>query len=72
MSAPILIELSEEEREEYHRLCRSGKTPVRMKQRLSIVLLADEGLNNSEIAQQVDLNRHAVGLWRNRFSEGGI
>ena len=72
MSAPILIELSEEEREEYHRLCRSGKTPVRMKQRLSIVLLADEGLNNSEIAQQVDLNRHAAGLWRNRFSEGGI
>ena len=72
MPASIPIELTEEEREEYHRLCRSGKTSVRLKERLSIVLLADEGLSNIEIAQQINLSRHAVGLWRKRFSEGGI
>jgi len=72
MPASIPIELTEEEREEYHRLCRSGKTSVRLKQRLSIVLLADEGLTNIEIARHVDLNRHAVGQWRKRFSEKGI
>ena len=72
MPTSIPIELTDEQRKEYHRLCRSGKTSIRLKQRLSIVLLADEGLTNTEISQHVDLSRNAVGLWRKRFSEGGI
>lgn len=72
MPAPTPIELTDQERHEFHRLCRSGKTPVRIKERLSIVLLADEGLNNSEIAAQLPLNAHSVGRWRNRFSEKGF
>ncbi|ASJ73489.1 IS630 family transposase [Granulosicoccus antarcticus] len=72
MPAPIFIEITEVEREEFHRLCRSGKTPVRLKERLSIVLLADEGLTNTEIAEHVPLSAHAIGRWRKRFSENGI
>lgn len=72
MPAPTLIELTEEERNEFHRLCRSGKTPVRLKERLSVVLLADEGLTNTEIAELVPMNAHTVSRWRNRFSEGGL
>lgn len=72
MSAPILIELTDQEREEFHRRCRSGKTEVRLKERLSIVLLADEGLTNTEIAEQIPISAHAIGRWRKRFSEGGI
>lgn len=72
MPAPILIELTEVERKEFHRLCRSGKTPVRMKERLSIALLADEGLSNTEIAEHIPLSAHAIGRWRKRFSENGI
>lgn len=72
MPAPILIELTEVERKEFHRLCRSGKTSVRMKERLSIALLADEGLTNTEIAEHVPLSAHAIGRWRKRFSESGI
>ncbi len=72
MPAPILITLSNEERKEFHRLCRSGKTSVRLKQRLSIVLLADEGLSNIEIAEQMPLSAQAIGVWRNRYSEFGF
>jgi len=43
MAAPNVVELSDEQRKEFYRLCRSGKTSVRLKERLSIVLLADEG-----------------------------
>jgi len=70
--ASILIELTDEERKEFHRQCRSGKTAVRVKERLSIMLLADEGLTNTEIAEHVPLSAHAVGRWRKRFSEEGL
>lgn len=72
MPASIVIELTESERKEYHRLCRSGKTSVRMKERLSIVLLADEGLSNVEIAQHLPVEVRTVGRWRRRYSEGGL
>lgn len=72
MAAPNVVELSDDQREEFYRLCRSGKTSIRLKERLSIVLLADEGLSNVEIAEHVPLNAHSVGRWRNRFIEEGI
>jgi len=72
MPAPTIIELTEQERNEFHRLCRSGKTSVRIKERLSVVLLADEGLTNTEIAELAPMNAHSVGRWRNRFIEGGF
>ena len=72
MPAPTLVNLTDEERIEFHRLCRSGKTSVRVKQRLSIVLLADEGLSNTEIAQHVPLNQMTIGVWRNRFIAQGF
>ena len=72
MPASIFIELTDEERKEFHRRCRSGKTAVRVKERLSIMLLADEGLTNTEIAEHVPLSAHAIGRWRKRFSEEGL
>ena len=72
MPASIFIELTDKERKEFHRRCRSGKTAVRVKERLSIVLLADEGLTNTEIAEHVPLSAHAIGRWRKRFSEEGL
>ena len=70
--ASVLIELSPSERAEYQRQCRSGKTSVRLKHRLSIVLLADEGLSNVEIAEHVPLNPMTIGVWRNRFADEGV
>lgn len=72
MGAPIPIVLSRNERTEYERLCRSGKTSVRLKERLSIVLLADEGLTNGEISERLTISAHKVGRWRNRYAENGL
>src|SRR5436309_13918258 len=39
----------------------------RLVQRASIILLAFAGLGNQEIARQVGLERHQIGLWRRRW-----
>ena len=36
------------------------------------MLLADEGLTNTEIAEHVPLSAHAIGRWRKRFNEEGL
>lgn len=72
MAAPTLICLSDDERTEFLRRCRSGMTPARLKERLSIVLLADEGLSNGEIADLLPISAHKAGRWRNRFAEQGL
>jgi len=72
MGALVPIVLSHEERREYERLCRSGKTSVRLKERLSIILLADEGLNNGEISERLPVSAHKAARWRNRFSDEGL
>jgi transposase len=64
--------LSEDEREEYQRITRSGSTSIRLRERLCIVLLADEGLSNQEIAQHMPVSAHKAGRWRNRFVELGL
>ncbi len=69
MPAPTLIELTEEERTKYLRLCRSGKTSVRLKERLSVVLLADEGLTNLKITELVPMNAHTVASAHPRRGE---
>ena len=72
MGAPVAIDLPSKEQQEYERLCRSGKTPVRLRDRLTIVLLANDGLNNGEIAQQLSISAHMAGRWRKRFAEHGL
>ncbi len=72
MGAPVAIVLSPEERKEYERLCRSGMTSVRLKERLAIILLADEGLNNGEISERLPVSAHKAARWRNRFADEGL
>jgi len=72
MPSPIEICLTEDECTEYHRLCRSGTTPARIKERLSIVLLASEGMNNEEINKALPFGIHKVARWRNRYAEHGF
>lgn len=72
MSAQVLISLTDNERESFSRRCRSGKTATRIKERLAIILLADEGLSNQEITQLVPAGIHKVARWRNRFAESGL
>lgn len=72
MAATVPIILSDDERDTFLRRCRSGKTATRIKERLSIILLADEGLSNQEITQLVPASVHKVARWRNRFAASGL
>lgn len=65
------VALSEEARERLEKLSRGRSVEVRVAERATIVLLAAEGLENTEIAERLGVRRHTVGKWRTRFIEGG-
>src|SRR5947209_16216886 len=48
---------------------RSRSEPSYLRQRCTIILLAFTGLRNEQIAPQVALERHQVGIWRLRWAE---
>jgi hypothetical protein len=62
------IRLSADERPALAALQRAGKTPQQTVRRVSILLLAPEGLSNQAIADQVGTSRNLVQKWRNRFA----
>src|SRR5882724_10475936 len=47
---------------------RSRSEPYFLRQRATIILLAFAGLLNEQIAPQVGLERHQVGVWRSRWA----
>ena len=64
---PPSVDLTDEERRELERLTRRHKTGQQVAERARIVLLAADGLNNSEIARQLALEPDTVRLWRQRW-----
>ena len=62
------IQLSVSERQALTALQRAGKTPQQTVRRVHILLLADEGLSNQAIANQVGTSRNLVQKWRKRFA----
>lgn len=69
--APV-VELSEEQKVELTRLARSRRTNVRLSQRDRIVLLAAQGLQNKDIAEQLGVGSVQVSRWRERCVEFGL
>jgi len=61
------IDLTGKEREELLEWSRGRSTPHRLVLRASIVLQAAQGLQDKEIAANLETNRHTVALWRRRF-----
>lgn len=53
-------------------LQRSGRTPVRLAERASTVLLASQGLDNQQIAQRLGVTRQMAGRSRDRYAELGL
>jgi transposase len=51
---------------------RSKLTSVRLSQRARIVLLAAQGLQNKDIAEQLGLGRVQVSRWRERYVRSGV
>jgi transposase len=66
------IELTEEQEVELTRLARSKRTSDRLAQRAQIVLLAAQGLQNKDIAEQLGVGRVQVARWRERYLESGL
>jgi transposase len=51
---------------------RSGSIRAALAERAKILLLAAQGVSNTEIAQQVGCSRPTVILWRRRYTERGL
>ena len=66
------IELDEKTSSELLTLSRGRRVEARVQQRASVILLAAQGWQNKDIADQVKLDRRQVALWRRRFIEGGL
>lgn len=66
--APEIV-LTDEERVELTKLSQSRLTSVRMAQRAQIVLLAANGMQNREIAEEMGVGRIQVARWRGRYAE---
>jgi transposase len=64
----VPIELSEAEREQLEAWTRRRTSAQALAQRSRIVLLAAEGLKNTEIAERLQIKRGTAATWRSRFA----
>jgi transposase len=65
----ITIELTDDERAQLEAWARRRTSAQALAQRSRIVLLAADGLTNTEIARRLGVHRPMVTKWRNRFAE---
>lgn len=63
------VRITERQQQVLQELVNGRRTPVRLRQRATIVLQAFDGVDNADIALAVDLGRDAVGLWRRRWAK---
>jgi len=65
--SPYIICLSAGEKTELECRARKYTLAYYLVQRAKIILLAEEGLGNNEIAERLDTRREVVSFWRKRF-----
>ncbi len=68
----LVVSPSEQERDQLQRWTRSTTTPVGRVKRAQCVLLAEEGVPLSHIAQRVGLTQKHVRQWITRFIDERI
>jgi transposase len=68
----VVVELDEVERAELERWTRRPSSAQALALRARIVLLAAEGLKNTEIARRLEIRHASVRKWRNRFAAHGL
>ena len=69
IAAPVGIELTDDERARLQAWARRRTSAQALALRSRVVLLAADGLNNTEIAEQLGVHRPMVRKWRGRFAE---
>lgn len=72
MRVAVPIETDALTERELRALAKGRRVEARVQQRASVILLAAQGWQNKDIAEEVKLDRRQVALWRRRFLEGGV
>ncbi len=72
MVKKYVVTLSNAQRTELHALIRKGTTSARMLARARVLLLADEGRTDDQIAASVHVGTTTVERLRRRFMEAGL
>ena len=70
--SPFRVNLSAEQREALESRAAKYSSPYRDVVRARIILYAEQGLSNEEIALRLSLPRQVVSKWRKRFYEQGL
>jgi putative transposase len=68
--APLKVELKAEEKEGLKKLASRPSTAQKSAQRARIILAANTGQNNAEIARAEGVSVNLVRKWRGRWAEG--
>ncbi len=68
----FVVNLMEEDREYLNQFIRRGKAPARSLARARILLMADEGYSNKEIAEVLKTTRVTVNRIRKRYCQEGL
>src|SRR5436305_2347618 len=63
------VVISERQEKVLRKLSTATTVAQRLVQRSTLILLAFAGVGNQDIASQVGLGRHQVGLWRRRWQD---
>jgi DNA-directed RNA polymerase specialized sigma24 family protein len=71
-SSPHQVMLSNEQRRELEGRAAAYSGAYRDVVRAKAILLAAEGLSNTEIAERLGQSRQAVSMWRKRFCQEGL
>ncbi len=71
MPAQIEITLSNEDKSKLEANLRGRKTPIRLRDRSKIILLAADGMPSQKIAEELGMGINTVCRWRNRFAKDG-
>ena len=66
---PAEIRLSLRQKEILEKIIKKTKVPLDEKQRAQIILIANKGLSNAKIAQEVGMRRKTVTKWRTRWAK---
>ena len=72
MRVARVITLSEGQQTQLRAYARGRRVPQRLVERARIILLAAEGKENLDIAAELEISRHTVARWRERFLKLGI
>lgn len=67
LAAKVVI--TERQQDALHQIVSSRSSPQGLAHRAQIILLAFEGLQNEQIAQRLQCERHGVGTWRRRWQK---